>query len=71
MKTAYRGCNISINLLSREGDLIVYKYYIATHEGEQTLDHEFEGTMDYISDKKTINRLILKAQKWIDEHLGD
>ena len=71
MKTTYRGCDISINLLAHESDLIGYKYYIATHEGGQTLDHEFEETMSYISNKKTINRLVSKAQKWIDNFLGD
>ena len=71
MKTIYKGCDISINLLPCEGNRIGYKYYIATHDGEQTLDHSFEGTTNYINDKETINHLVSKAKAWIDEYLGE
>ena len=71
MKTIYRNCNISINLLSNEDGQIGYKYYIATHDGEQTLDHSFEGTTNYVSNKATMNHLVSKAKAWVDEHLGE
>ncbi|OIP34406.1 MAG: hypothetical protein COW04_06200 [Deltaproteobacteria bacterium CG12_big_fil_rev_8_21_14_0_65_43_10] len=71
METTYKGCDINIKLLSIKDGLIGYEYCIIVHKGNHSFDQPFSGTINYVGDNETINHILIKAQKWIDDYLGD
>jgi len=70
METTYKGCDITITLLIPKDGMIDYEYLIFIHKPNQSFNKEFEGTMNYIGDQETINHLLSKAQRWIDDYLA-